>query len=173
MNSRHHLLKQYKVDLRFRKASSTMFRSLSCQRLLRGSFTHGYPTHLPIVVSQTSLKLQPFRHNMSTAIRATREDGSGMQQLDLLLRILLIPQWRIFRRRISTDILGIAGCTCATTQVSGHVCWPVRYNEAYNLSQRYLRFDLQELIRIAVKAASEEGAHRCMLSRMYNHVIIR
>ena len=48
---------------------------------------------------------------MSITLRATREDGSGMQQLDLLLRILLIPQWRIFRRRISTDILGIAGCT--------------------------------------------------------------
>ena len=115
MSSRHNLWNQNKVDLRFRKASPAMFKSLSCQRLFRQSFTHGYPTHLPIVGSQTSLKLQPFRHNMSIALRATREDGSGMQQLDLLLRILLIPQWRTFRRRISIDILGIAGCTCAAT----------------------------------------------------------
>lgn len=93
-----------------------MFKSLSCQRLFLHSFTHGYPTHLPIVESQIPLKLQPFRHNMSIALRATREDGSGMQQLDRLLHILLIPQWRTFWRRISIDILGIAGCTCVTTR---------------------------------------------------------
>lgn len=116
------LKKKYKTDLRFRKASPAMFKSLSCQRLFRQSFTHKYQTHLPIVGSQTSLKLRPFRHNMSIALRATREDGSGMQRLDLLLRILLIPQWRIFRRRISTDILGIAGCTCVSTRFLGHVC---------------------------------------------------
>ena len=57
--------------------------------------------------------------------------------------------------------------------VSGHVCWLVRYNEAYNLSQRYVRFDLQELVRIAVKATYEEGARRCMLSWICNHVITR
>ncbi|KAH9212626.1 kinase-like domain-containing protein [Leptodontidium sp. 2 PMI_412] len=36
------------------------------------------------------------------------------------------------------------------------------YNEAYNLSQRYLKFDLQELVRIAVTATSEAGARRCI-----------
>ncbi|CAM5998866.1 unnamed protein product [Sphagnum balticum] len=57
-----------------------MLKSLLCQRLFRQSFTHGYPTHLPIVGSQT-LKLQHFRHNMSIALRATREDGSGIEVL--------------------------------------------------------------------------------------------
>ncbi|KAK0110887.1 hypothetical protein ONS96_002473 [Cadophora gregata f. sp. sojae] len=36
------------------------------------------------------------------------------------------------------------------------------YNEAYNLSQRYLKFDLQELVRVAVTAMSEHGAHHCI-----------
>jgi len=88
-------------------------KSLSCQHLFRQSFAHGYSTQLPIAGSQTSLK--PFRHHASFALRAMREDGSGMQKLNILLRILLIPQRRIFRRRISTDIRGIAGCTCAAT----------------------------------------------------------
>ncbi|EPE32785.1 Protein kinase-like (PK-like) [Glarea lozoyensis ATCC 20868] len=55
--------------------------------------------------------------------------------------------WRKFRRQTSTNILGIAG---------------FRHNEAYNLSQRYLKFNLQELVRVAVKAKSEDGARRCV-----------
>jgi hypothetical protein len=115
MNSRHDLCKQYKVGLQFRNTSLAMFKSPLWQRFFRQSFTHRYPTHLPIVGSQT-LKPQYFRHNMSIALRATREDGSGMQELDLLSCTLLIPQLRTFRRRIYTDILGIAGCTCVTVK---------------------------------------------------------
>jgi len=47
------------------------------------------------------------------------------------------------------------------------VCWSISYNEACNLSQRYLKFNLQELVRIAVEAASKGGAHRCKQSQAY------
>ncbi|KAF4633803.1 hypothetical protein G7Y89_g4304 [Cudoniella acicularis] len=35
------------------------------------------------------------------------------------------------------------------------------YNEAYNLSQKYLKFNLQEFVRIAVEATSKGGSRRC------------
>lgn len=37
-----------------------------------------------------------------------------------------------------------------------------RYNESYRLSERFLKFDLQQLLQAAVVAISNEGARYCM-----------
>jgi hypothetical protein len=37
-----------------------------------------------------------------------------------------------------------------------------RYNESYRLSERYLKFDLQQLLRAAVEVVSDKGARYCI-----------
>lgn len=68
-----------------------MFQSPVRQHLVYKACTYRHRPHLAITGCQTSLKLHPFRRNMSIAFRAVREDGSGMQWLNFLIYSLLIP----------------------------------------------------------------------------------
>jgi hypothetical protein len=71
-----------------------MFQSPFRQHLVYKPLPRRLRPHLAITGYQTSLTLHTFRHNTSIAFRAIREDGSGMEWLNLLLYPLLIPQWR-------------------------------------------------------------------------------
>jgi len=79
-----------------------MFQSPFRQDLVHKVFPCRPQPPLAIVGSLTTLTLHSCRQNMLIALRAVREDDSVMQQPNLWLYLLLIPQWRTFRR---------AGCT--------------------------------------------------------------
>jgi hypothetical protein len=81
MQTRHHRETEniQREGLRIHKPSLAMFQSPFRQNLICKTFTCHHRPQLPIVRSQTPLALHPFRHNMSIALRAMRENGCGMQ----------------------------------------------------------------------------------------------
>lgn len=56
-----------------------MFHSQNRPHLVYKALTHGYRTELPLRLAGR----HPFRRNMSLALRAVREDGSGIIHLNL------------------------------------------------------------------------------------------
>lgn len=65
-----------------------------------------------------------------------------------------------FLKRICTYIQGIAGCMVGASCFA-RFCSLNRYNEAKQLSSRYLKFNLQQLLKAVVTAVSSQGATCC------------